>query len=219
MTLTAYPVRSLSSRWADRHGWLRGRRHGPVHRKIQPAGPSRRHRTAGYCRPALIVNANDFLAFIGDEFINQALRLVAGLLCQTVVEDGSLPIGINTSLLDIIAPGYFAELFPTTEPLIIETRPAAAPEAYADGPNDINVALDDLGLDFYAGLDGRMTRVVGLDMDSDIGVNTTFDSTTGELGITVALTSDDIDAAVILTIGRERRVRGRHSWPRRYGCR
>ena len=146
-----------------------------------------------------IVNANDFLAFIGDEFINQALygAWYAGLLCQTVVEDGSLPIGINTSLLDIIAPGYFAELFPTTEPLIIETRPAAAPEAYADGPNDINVALDDLGLDFYAGLDGRMTRVVGLDMDSDIGVNTTFDSTTGELGITVALTSDDIDAAVI----------------------
>jgi hypothetical protein len=139
-----------------------------------------------------------FLAFINDDFINQALygTWYAGLLCQTVVDDGSLPIGINTSLFDLIAPGALTELFPSTEPLIIETRPAAAPVAYADGDHEINVQLDELGLDFYAGIDSRMTRVIGMNMDTYVGVDTTFDGTTGELGIAVALSADDIDASV-----------------------
>jgi hypothetical protein len=139
-----------------------------------------------------------FLAFINDDFINQVLygAWYTGLLCQTVVDDGSLPIGINTSLFDLIAPDQFTELFPTTEPLIIKTRPAQAPVAYADGDHDINVDLNDLGLDFYAGIDSRMTRVIGMEMDTYIGVDTNFDATTGEMGIGLALSSDDIAATV-----------------------
>ena len=56
--------------------------------------------------------------------------------------------------------------------------------------------VEDLGLDFYAGLDFRMARIVGADLATDVPLNLDFDGNTGDLLIDVGLTADNISTTV-----------------------
>lgn len=135
-------------------------------------------------------------AALADEFANQALYALwrSGLLCYDLAELEGLTL--DTSLLGLLAGDAFDELFEEAAPITMTTRPRKAPVAVYDGASDIGVAVEDLGLDIYAELDGRSTRVLGLDLGLEAGVDLDFDATTGELGVLLNLDPDSFDVIV-----------------------
>lgn len=131
-----------------------------------------------------------------DDFTNQALYALwqGGLLCfELGTADEEL---INTSLLSLLAGDAFAGITEDGAPMNIATRPMVPLEALLDGPHDLDIAIEDLGLDFYAEVDDRMGRVLGIDIDANAGVNLPFDGTTGELFIELMLGADEMVATV-----------------------
>jgi len=139
---------------------------------------------------------------VDDDFVNQALYAIwyEGLLCFTIDSGGEspidLPIPLDTSLLGILAQGAFDEFFPDPAPIAIATRPTSPPVAAVEGQRDIDITVDDFGLDLYAELDGRMVRAVGLLIDVDAGVDLAFDGTTGDVGIDLDLGAGALSFAV-----------------------
>lgn len=135
---------------------------------------------------------------LSDDFGNQALYSLwrGGLLCQTVDEELT-GFPLDTSILGLMAGDAFDDLFPESEPLIIQTRPMAPPTLVFDSENDVGIDVHDLGLDFYAGLDGREALVVGMDLATPAGIDLVFDDATGELAVGVALEAADLDVTVI----------------------
>ena len=136
-------------------------------------------------------------AFASDDFVNAALFSLwsGGLLCYTVTEADGLPV--NTSLLGLLSADAFDELFPETDTLIIETRPARPPEATFGGTHAINLEIRELGLDMYAPLDHRFVRVLGSELATDVGVNLNFDDQNGQLAIDVDLDPSQIQVSVV----------------------
>ena len=134
---------------------------------------------------------------LSDDFGNQALYSLwrGGLLCQTVDEELT-GFPLDTSILGLMAGDAFADLFPESESLLIQTRPMTPPTLVFDGPNDVGVDISDLGLDFYANLDGRETLIVGMDLSTPAGIDLGFDEATGELAVEVALEAEDLDVTV-----------------------
>lgn len=129
---------------------------------------------------------------ITDDFVNQGLYAAynAGLLCYTLENDGSLPL--DTSLLTLLSSEGFGPLFPEQKPILVQTRPAGVPTAAPTGGHDINIAVDQLGVDFMADLDYRYANVVAVDLDIDAGIDLDLDETTGLLAIAVAMEGEDV---------------------------
>lgn len=137
---------------------------------------------------------------LDDDFLNQALYAIwyQGLLCQSIGGgagglDIPLPIPLDTSLLGLLAGGAFDEFFPDPKPLRIETRPRTPPYAEIDRKRDIDLLLEDFGLDLYGELDGRFVRAAGLLIDVDAGVNLGFEPATGEIDLDLALGAGAFD--------------------------
>jgi len=133
---------------------------------------------------------------LSDNFGNQLLYSAwkSGLLCYTVDEELGFPI--DTSILGLLAGEAFNDLFPDAKPMVIETRPVRAPTLSATGDNDLNVAVDALGLDFMAELDHRTARVLGMDLNVDAGIDLDFDGGSGALAVNIDLGEDAIAATV-----------------------
>jgi hypothetical protein len=105
--------------------------------------------------------------------------------------------------------GAFAALFPEEAPLSILTRPRMQPTVQYDGPNDANATVEDLGLDFYAEVDGRKARVLGLDLDIHAGLDLELDPATGTLDIPVDVDPANVETTVTaaeLTPGEEEAI-------------
>jgi len=136
--------------------------------------------------------------FVSDEFGNQALYALwrAGLLCQVVDSELTGGFAIDTNLLGLLTEEGFSELFEEPVPMVIVTRPDIPPELEFSGENEIELTIQELGLDFYAELDHRQARAVGVDVSTDIGLNLPFDTTTGNLGLDLAISGDRVDALV-----------------------
>ena len=142
--------------------------------------------------------AGDFAAglLLSDEFGNQLMYSLwrAGLLCYTV--DDELGFPIDTSILGLLAGDAFNELFSDAKPMVIDTRPQKPPTLEFAGANDVNVLVEDLGLDFMAELDHRDARVLSMGLQVDAGIDLNFDGETGLLGIEIALGEDAFDSVV-----------------------
>jgi hypothetical protein len=137
--------------------------------------------------------------YADDDLVNQGLFAVwnAGLLCQTIDDStGDLPIGIDTNLLGLLAPGVYDELFPEPQPIRIITRPSTPPVGSVVGPSDINIDVQDLGTDFYGELEGRQARLMRVDLDAEAGIDLDFDGTTGALAVLVGFGGENITAEV-----------------------
>jgi len=137
--------------------------------------------------------------FLSDEFGNQAIYALwrAGLLCQVVDSELTGGISLDTNLLlGILAGESFKELFPEPQPMVILTRPAQSPELVFSGANDVDLSIQQLGLDFYAELEHRQSRTIGVDLAADIGINLPFDGTTGTLALDLDLAGENFDALV-----------------------
>ncbi len=151
--------------------------------------------------PSDVPAPHHFGAIIDDDFANQGLFAAynGGLLCYKLAGEGAgLPIALDTALLGIIGGDLFDPLFPQTKPMIIQTRPAQVPYVEAKGEHDLNIKVRELGLDFMAELDFRNANMLGVDLDVDAGVDFAFDDTTGQLGVGVALTGEDLVTTVRL---------------------
>lgn len=147
--------------------------------------------------PAIGTNPSDVdgghhvALLLSDDFTNEALYALwrGGLLCYTV--DESL-FPIDTSIMGNLTGGVFADLFPESAPVTIETAPRVPLTASFDGGHDIDANIEELGLEFYAELDGRQARIVTVDLDGTAGVDLDFDETSGLLAILV-----DLDPAAL----------------------
>lgn len=131
---------------------------------------------------------------LSDDFGNQALYSLwrGGLLCYTIDDSANIGVPITTDLLGLLAGDSFKELFPESKPMIIQTRPKAAPTLDFAGEHDVGIDVTQLGLEFYGELDNRQALIVGLDLDALAGVDLNLDGATGNLGIDVALSGDDV---------------------------
>ncbi len=130
---------------------------------------------------------------LSDDIANQALYALwrSGLLCFSLDESFS-SFDMDTSLLTMLGTDAFDELFPEPAPLIIETRPESVPQVEYLGAHDIDVDLQELGLDFYGELDSRQALLVGLDVDGPLGVDVGWDSGTGEVGASIDVSALDL---------------------------
>jgi hypothetical protein len=127
-----------------------------------------------------------------DDMLNQLMYAVwrGGVLCYTIDEDfESFPM--STSVLGILdgpdAEGPFDVLFPENQDMAIITRPVNQPMANLEGSHDVDLAIEDLGLDFITAVDHRQARVLALDLQANIGADLALDGTTGELAINLDL--------------------------------
>lgn len=129
---------------------------------------------------------------LSDDFANQAIYALwrGGLLCYTLDENGPFPL--DTSILNLLTGDVFAELFPESKPVVLQTAPSVAPTVAYNGAHAVEAVLDDLGLELYAELDGREAKIVTIDLDGPVGIDLDFDGTTGLLGILV-----DLDPAAL----------------------
>jgi hypothetical protein len=100
-----------------------------------------------------------------DDFVDHFLFAMwsTGLMCGEISdgEELGLPFPLDTSLLEVLAPGVFGDLFPEPVPMSIRLAPYAPPRLDLAGPSDVDVAIDRLGLDLVAEIDGRDARVLG----------------------------------------------------------
>lgn len=135
---------------------------------------------------------------LSDDFTNEALYALwrGGLLC---IDSNSieLPISLDTTLLGSLTGNVFSELFPTSKPVVLRTVPAAPLSSAFDGPNDVDIVVQDLQLEFYGELDGRLARLVDISLAGNIGANLIFDATTGNLGVELALAADSLTPSVV----------------------
>lgn len=124
---------------------------------------------------------------LSDDFTNEALYSIwrGGALCYTMGPDGSFPL--DTSILNSLSGDSFEELFPESQPVTLRTVPRAPPTAALDGSHDVDLALQDLDLEFYAELDGRMARMLAISLEGNVGADLEFDGNTGSLAVLVDL--------------------------------
>ena len=141
------------------------------------------------------VSGASVAANIDDDFVNQALYSVwrSGLLCFTVDED---TFALDTSMLGLLTGGAFDDMFPEPQPMIIKTEPKKPLTLNVTTPADLAIDVKELGLGIYVEIDGRTTRVLNVDLDTDVGVNIPFDNTTGALSVEIDLDTDRVTPTV-----------------------
>ena len=142
------------------------------------------------------ISRPDIAATIDDDFMNQLLYSAwrGGLLCITVDED---TFALDTSMLDLLTGNAFTDLFPEPQPMIIKTMPENPPTLNLDTNSDIAIDIEDLGLNFFAIVDGRRTRLLNVALTTDVGVDIPFDASTGEINVAIDLDTDRVTPNVI----------------------
>lgn len=155
-------------------------------------------KTSGTAPDISTLPANAHVALnLSDDFVNEALYAVwrGGTLCIDT-NSMSLPISLDTSLLGSLTGNAFADLFPEAKPVVLVTSPRQPLTADFTGSHDVDVQLNDLGLGFYAELDGRQARLLDIGLNGPVGADLNFDSSTGNLGIALALEASALDYVV-----------------------
>jgi len=126
---------------------------------------------------------------IASDIVDQGLYAFwrGGLLCVDL-QGGELGgFTLDTNLLGLIGGDAYGELYPDTSPLIVRTTPSQPPVTVASNTNDLAVEVTDLGIDFYAELDGRIAHALGLGLSPEVGLDVNFDDTSGALAVDIAL--------------------------------
>ncbi len=141
-------------------------------------------------------------ALVDDDFLNQALFAVwyQGVLCFELSSGGGLPIDLpiplDTSLLTLLGARDFDVFFPEPQPIALITAPRQPPVGAVDANGDLHITVDQLGLDVYAELDGRMSRMLGMELSADVAAGVGLNASTGLLGVAVDLDADAIGISV-----------------------
>lgn len=150
----------------------------------------------GYLPPG-ISNAS-LAATVDDDFVNQALYSIwrSGILCFTVDSNTLGSFTIDTSLLGLLTGGSFDDMFPEAKPMIIKTEPKEPLSLNVNTAADVAIDVKELGLGIYVEIDGRSSRLLNVDLATDVGVNIPFDNTTGALSVNIDLDTDRVTPTV-----------------------
>ena len=132
---------------------------------------------------------------LSDDFVNQALYNVwrSGLLCQRIDQD---TFALDTSILNLLTNEAFIELFPESEPMVLQIDPRVSPTLNMDVEDDVGIHVEEMGLEFYAELDFRQARILSVDIETDLGLNLPFDANTGEIRGEINIDSERISSTV-----------------------
>ena len=133
---------------------------------------------------------------LSDDFSNQMFYGLwrSGLLCYEIEDSSGLPM--TTAILSLLTGDAFDHLFPEAAPIVISTSPRNPPMINYEGDSDINVEIEDLVLDIFAEVDGRISRLLGVGLNTEVGVNLNFDDTTGAFAAEVVLDLDNLDMSM-----------------------
>ncbi len=141
-----------------------------------------------------------FVVQVSDDFTNQALYAAwrGGILCYTIEPGGSLdlPISLDTTLLSGLTGGVYDPLFPESSAVTLRTLPRAAPTLELGGSHDLDLRLNDLDLEMFGELDGRMARFTSVTLNGPVGADLELDPATGELGIALDLDFSVLDVTL-----------------------
>jgi hypothetical protein len=144
--------------------------------------------------------SGDIAALLADDFINELLYAVwsGGVLCYQIDETFSLGgLAVDTALLELVGREPYEDLVPAeTGPLIIRTVPTVPLTVNPTGDHDLDVRIEDLEVNFYSELDGRVARTLAIEIDADVGVDFELDGSTGQLAVLVDLSEDAFSATV-----------------------
>ncbi|TVQ92567.1 MAG: hypothetical protein EA397_07090 [Deltaproteobacteria bacterium] len=142
------------------------------------------------------VASSDVGVLLGDSAVHAILHAAwkGGLLCQVIDEGADLGITLNTSLLGALGGEPFRELFPQNLPLRIETDPRQHPTVAYEEDTAV-LQISELGVDFYAELDGRMTSIVGVTVDAGLPAQLSLED--GVIDLAIGLEQERI--AVVAT--------------------
>ncbi len=158
---------------------------------------------SGGARPLSTANppGTHLAAHVAQDLLDQALYASwrAGLLCQEISEEAGIDLAglaLDTSLLGLLAGPSYQALFPEPAPMLIRTAPQLPPRASIGGDHALQVELEGLGVDFFADLDGRTARVLGIGLDGAIGIDVPFDPATGALSVGVDLGGESLSASL-----------------------
>jgi MYXO-CTERM domain-containing protein len=141
--------------------------------------------------PIAALGAVDAGILLGDGALHPILHAAwrGGLLCQRIDDAGGIGVPLDTSLLGALGGDPFRELFPVARPIVIETDPRRAPTVrWSDG--EAALVLEDLGVDLFAELDGRMARAVGVTVGAEVVARPTI--TDGRLDLALEVAEDRI---------------------------
>jgi hypothetical protein len=122
--------------------------------------------------PAMDAAAHHHLGVhLSDDLVNAALYAVwrGGLLCFDA-DPAEMGIPVDTAILALLVdeedrPRLERIWMGESQPLTIQTVPRYPPMHVPDGPHAVDVEVENLGLDFYALLQDRQARVLGLEVD------------------------------------------------------
>ncbi|HJN76970.1 MAG TPA: hypothetical protein QGF58_23800 [Myxococcota bacterium] len=118
--------------------------------------------------------------FLSKDFLDHVLWNVyaGGGLCMDVGELAGDSLSLETDLFAPMFGEEFAALFPESQPLGLQTRPASPPQVFFDDDTpEITVALEDFGLDFSSDLDDREARLFRVAVAMDVGLDPGLTST------------------------------------------
>jgi hypothetical protein len=149
--------------------------------------------------PIAAVASADAGVLIGDGAMHPLLHAAwrGGLLCQRIDGSEGLGIPLDTSLLGALGGEPFREIYPDAKPIVIETDPRRAPTVRFD-EGKAAIVIDDLGVDLFAELDGRIARAVGVTVQAEVLAAPSVTDGTLELPLSVST-----DRLVVRATGNE----------------
>ncbi|MCO4773306.1 MAG: hypothetical protein KDA24_24945 [Deltaproteobacteria bacterium] len=141
-------------------------------------------------------------ALLADDFANQAMWNLwnGGVLCY-IVRDGDVSgFAIDTTLFGLLGgqdnPELFEQFFPFgPAPMVIRTLPETPPLVTFDGPNDINVQIEALNVQFAPLILDRFTNLVTVAIDIDAGVDISV-APDGALALDIFLDTENLNPRV-----------------------
>ena len=137
----------------------------------------------------------DFGAVAVDDFVNQTLYAIwsGGALCQRIDQD---TFALDTSILNLLTGDRFVDLFPETRSMVLNIDPQQPPTLNLERSADIGIDIEDMGLEFYAELDFRSSRVLAIQLDTPVDINLGLDNTTGALDLAIDIDTQQATAQV-----------------------
>ena len=139
----------------------------------------------------------DAIAQIDDDFVNQALYAVwaGGVLCIDDDLDLGLPVPLSSLLGGLLPADQYNDIF-DLDTLEVAITPTQPPRFSPQGPADVNLALDGIGIGFNGQLEGRKVRIANVNLAMDLSTDIDFDGNTGELAVAIDLLGADITSEV-----------------------
>jgi len=135
-----------------------------------------------------------------DDFVNQAMYAAwrGGVLCFALDSLGST--ALDTTYLGLLlgldnSDRLEEVLEAPSTPMLIRTVPESQPLATFNGPNDIDITIEGLNIEFYPVIAERFARLAAVAIDVQAGINVAI-APDGALTLDIILDTDNLNPRV-----------------------